>query len=157
MYQRFKKTDRVNRKLTPSKFQIKWGQDVHWFAREENVSPAAIQMRVMRFSNPWMRKPEPSACEKLFCCTVTDLAIELNIHPQTVVERIHKHGNPRDSKTGRLGWNRHQQFVDTTWQETTQWGKMRGWLMESCPLYPKWKAGEISWQQVVEELNNGTA
>ena len=148
---------RKNRKLKPSKFELKWGKDVHWFAHTEGVSPAAIQMRVMNNGSPWLRKAEPSDCEKDHRKTVAELAEELNIHPQTVLGRLVAHGDPYNNKTGAVGWSRGQNLCGTDWHKTTQWGKMKPWMMAECPLYDNWKTGNLTWQQVVEEIKNGTA
>lgn len=138
----------------PTKFQLKWGYDVHWFANTEGVSPAAIQMRVMNNGTPWLRKPEPSDCEKDHRKTVAELAEELNLHPQTVLGRLIDNNDPYDSKTGSVGWSRGQNLGGVDWRQSTQWGKQRPWIMQQCPLHDAWRSGEITWQQVVEELKN---
>lgn len=143
-------TTQTRQRKKPTKFQLKWGYDVHWFAKKEGVTPAAIQMRVMNWGNPFCRKPNPTMTEISFRKTVAELAEELELHPQTVLGRIVKTGNPYDSKTGYVGWSRGQNLGGIDWRQSTQWGKQRSWLMPEHPLHDAWRDGKVDWQEVLE-------
>lgn len=159
-YPNKKIVDPVTGKKT-TRFEYQWGKHISYFVEFENKTPEAIRMRIRNFGNPWQRKPEPTETEKKYQKTLKELALELDLHPGSLLQRIRRHGTPyEDSKptynpeTGesRIGWNRGKRFVN--WQVTTQFGNLRTWVMESAPRYTEWKTGRITWEEYRDYLNS---
>ena len=144
-----------------TQFEYKWGKHISYFVEFEKCTPEAIRMRVLKNGNPWQRKPEPTPAEKKYQRTLKELALELDIHPGSVMQRISRTGSPwEESKatynpeTGesKIGWNRGKRFVN--WQVTTQFGSLKPWVMESAPGYQLWKTGQMTWEEYSEYLTN---
>lgn len=137
----------------PTKFELRWGHRVQWFAERENCTPAAINMRVMNFGTPWQRKPEPSQCEKIHRKLIKDIAHEENIHPQTIFTRIHKYGDAYTKKTGigKRQYNAGTCPSGNHWTKFSRFANTKEWIMPEHPQYDDWKDGVVSWQTLCGE------
>ena len=84
----------------PDSFYSKWGIHATELAKQEGVHTATIHMRVLHYKSPFQRKAKPTLCEKLHNKTDYELAMELNIHPQSIRRKVNKYNdayyeNPR--------------------------------------------------------------
>lgn len=73
-------------------FEKKWGIHARDLAEQEGVHTATIHMRIQNYQSPYVRKAKPSLAEKIHNKTITELALELNMHPQSVLKNLKKHG-----------------------------------------------------------------
>jgi hypothetical protein len=79
--------------LSNTQFQQKWGYHCNEIADMEGVSPEAIRMRVIKFGTPFRRRAKLTKFEEKYGKTIGQLALELNLHPQTVARRERLHGD----------------------------------------------------------------
>lgn len=144
-----------------TRFEYQWGKHISWFVEYEGCTPEAIRMRIRSFGNPWQRKPEPTPTEQKYQRTLKELALEMDLHPGSILQRLRRYGSPweqskrtYDPVTGdsKIGWNRGKR--NTNWQVSTQFGSLKPWVMECAPDYAKWKTGKISWQDYSKHLTN---
>lgn len=135
-----KNTRKINGK-TP--FEQKWGISAVELAKQENVTPAAIQMRVHKWGTPWQRKAKPTQFERKYFKTILELAEELNMHPMSVNLREIKKGNVywegkrsslRGKNMGGKHWSEHRNYKELPW------------LHPNHPDYEAWRAGTL-WDQ----------
>lgn len=129
---------------TNTKFERNWGISARDLAKEEGISSDAIQMRVMRFGNPFQRKKLPTMCEVMTGKTAIQLAIELGVTPITVYERLRKFGDAYyESEHGVASKLRGTQRAEKHWTETTIGGSnpgcKTGWLSPRHPEYHTWR------------------
>jgi len=137
-----------------TQFEYRWGKHINWFVDFESTTPEAIRMRIHKWGNPWMRKPEPTETEKKYQRTLKEIALELNLHPGTVLQRISRNNSIREEDKKyphKKAWNKHKH---SNWQKYTQFGKTKPWVMESAPRYQEWKSGSISWEQYRDYLQS---
>ena len=86
----------MKRKYTQHKvqsFEKKWGLRCNEIAEMEETTPEAIRMRVKRFGSPWQRRGKPTMFEAKYGKTIGQLALDLNLHPQTLARRERLHGD----------------------------------------------------------------
>ena len=74
-------------------FKEKWGIACNELAEMEGVTPEAIRMRVRNFGTPWQRRGKPTKWETKYGKTIAQLALERNLHPQTLARREYLHGD----------------------------------------------------------------
>lgn len=127
-----------------TRFERKWGISAIDLAKEEGVSPSAIQMRVMNYGNPFQRKKHPTLCEVMTGKTVIEIAKELNISPITVYERLKNYGDAYyESEHGAGAAIRGTQRAEKHWTETkhagTKPGCKHGWLSPRHADYRTWR------------------
>ena len=133
------KTPRTN---TP--FFKKWGITANDLAAEEGVTSDAIQMRVMKFGNPFQRKRAPTMCEVMTGKTNIELAHELNITPISVSERLRKWGSAYyEADLPGPNAQRGIQRAEKHWTETKhagiRAGAKFGWLSPRHPDFHTWR------------------
>jgi len=74
-------------------FTATWGISCNELAEMENVTPEAIRMRVRNFGTPWQRRGKPTKWETKYGKTIAQLALERNLHPQTLARREYLFGD----------------------------------------------------------------
>ena len=83
----------MRKRWVNTQFEKKWGYHCDEIADMEGVSPEAIRMRVIKFGTPWQRRAKLTKFEKKYGKTIGQIALDLNIHPQTVARRERIHGD----------------------------------------------------------------
>ena len=83
----------MRKKWQNTEFEQQWGYHCDEIADMEGVTPEAIRMRVIKFGTPWQRRAKLTKFEKKYGKTIGQLALELNLHPQTVARRERLHGD----------------------------------------------------------------
>ena len=124
-----------------SSFKHDWGVHVLDIAEKEGKTPEAIYLRVYRFGSPFQRRKNPSAVEKHYAKTQSELAYELGMHPLTLSQKHRHHGSvyhkqPRTDSA--KGWT----TTDHGWKSNPKYNA-KPWLMEEHPDYAAWRAGEL--------------
>lgn len=76
-----------------TEFKKQWGYHCDDIAEMEGVTPEAIRMRVIKFGTPWQRRNKPTKFELKYGKTLGQMALELNLHPQTLARRERLHGD----------------------------------------------------------------
>ena len=74
-------------------FEATWGIHCNELAEMEGVTPEAIRMRVRNFGSPWKRRGKPTKWETKYGKTIAELALERNLHPQTLARREYLFGD----------------------------------------------------------------
>ena len=74
-------------------FKKTWGCSVKDIAEHDGVTHAAVRMRLNLFGTPFQRRPEPNNFEAKYGRTISELAMELDMHPNSVRIREQAHGN----------------------------------------------------------------
>ena len=135
-----------------SEFYAKWGEPAWCIAERENVSITTVHMRVYSFGTPYMRRGKPTISEQLCGKTLDTLALELNLHPITVQQRIRHHNNPYISMQGI-----EQPFSKHQYPKTK--GRTDIWLMPEHPCHAEWvemkakKDAELKQAKGVKHVN----
>lgn len=127
-----------------TRFERKWGISAIDLAKEEGVTPAAIQMRVMNYGNPFQRKKYPTMCEVMTGKTAIQLAHELGVTPISIYERLREHGDAYyESEHGAGVALRGRQRAEVHWTKTNQGGLKpgckHGWLSPRHADYRTWR------------------
>jgi hypothetical protein len=143
----------IKKRRKPTKFELRWGHRVQWFAKREDCTCAAINMRVMNYGSPYMRKPRPTECEQIHRKLIKDIAHELGIHPQTVFTRMKMYGDAykKVRNNGKPSSLAGQCPSGKDWVEYSRFAKTREWIMKEHPQYDDWKDGVVSWQTICGE------
>ena len=114
-------------------------------AREENVSCATIHMRVKNYGTPFQRKAKPSICEQLHYKTEAEVALEIDIHPQSIKVRLKKYADAYHESSKTHG-NRGAVLGSTDWRQSLKVKNSVFWLHPLHPDYPiqraLWDLGE---------------
>ena len=128
-------------------FIEKWGIHATDLAKEEGVSTEAIHMRQMLYGSVYQRKAKPTLCEKIHNKTDYELALELNIHPQSIRRKVKLYGtayyeNPRHEHPLR------GKVISTKKDWRTYAKRTKFWLHPRHPDYPacrgdKWEDPNI--------------
>ena len=122
----------------PGSFISKWGMLAVTLAREENVSCASIHMRVSKFGSPLQRKAKPSKAELIHNKTEGELALEINIHPQSIRQRLRKHNDAYHINPVKVGNpNAGAIYSDDDWRD---WPKVKNSVFWLHPLHPDYPA-----------------
>ena len=119
----------------PDSFISKWGIHANDFAREEEISTEAVHQRVYLYGTPFKRKKNPTLCEQLHHKTDYELALELDLHPQSVRRRVNTYGDAyreNDRHTHPL----RGQVISATDDWRTYTKKSKFWLSPRHPNYP---------------------
>jgi len=74
-------------------FKATWGISCNDIAEAENVTPEAIRMRVRNFGTPWQRRRKETKFEAKYGKTLAQIALELDLHPQTIARREEQYNN----------------------------------------------------------------
>jgi len=119
----------------PESFYSKWGIHAVDLAKQEGVHPATIHMRVQNYGTPFQRKAKPTLCEKIHNKTDYELAIETNLHPQSIRRKVKKYKNayyenPRQQHPLR------GKVISTKYDWRTDVKKTQFWLHPLHPDYP---------------------
>ena len=77
----------------PNSFISKWGIHAVELAKQENVHPATIHMRVLNYGSPFQRASKPSPCELIHQKTIYEVSLERNLHPQTIRRLLKTYGD----------------------------------------------------------------
>tara|TARA_R110002126_G_scaffold274960_2_gene420247 strand:- start:114 stop:512 length:399 start_codon:yes stop_codon:yes gene_type:complete len=98
-------------------FEQRWGIHATDFATQENTTPDAIHMRVMRFGTPFQRKSKPTVCEIRHGKTVARIAGELDMHPVSIQERLRIHGDAyyKSNYSHSRGCRGDHRYKDVEW------------------------------------------
>lgn len=116
-------------------FKDKWGIHATDLAKQEGVSTEAIHQRVYLYKNPHQRAKKPTLCEKIHNKTDVELALELNIHPQSVRVKVKKYGDAYHPGE-KEGPNKGVIFGKTDWRESRRTKSTRFWLAPLHENYP---------------------
>ncbi len=119
----------------PDSFYSKWGIHATELAKQEGVHTATIHMRVQNYGTPFQRKAKPTLCEKLHNKTDYELAIETNLHPQSIRRKVRVHNdayyeNPRHEHPLR------GKVISSKYDWRTDVKKTQFWLHPEHPDYP---------------------
>ena len=74
-------------------FEKTWGIRCNDLAEMEGVTPEAIRMRVRNFGTPFKRRKKTTKWEKKYGKTIYQLALDRQLHPQTLARREHLFGD----------------------------------------------------------------
>lgn len=109
-----------------SQFAETWGISAHDLALVENTSTDAIHMRVMKWGTPFQRRSKITHWEKKYGLTQGQIALELDIHPLTVVKREQVYGTPYcdDQLSGVGGWNKGARTYGYKWWEDSRFQRV---------------------------------
>ena len=119
----------------PDSFISKWGIHAVELAKQEGVHTATIHMRVLNYGSPFQRKKNPTLCEELHHKTDYELALELDLHPQSVRRRVNTYGDAyreNDRHTHPL----RGQVISATDDWRTYVKRTKFWLHPSHENYP---------------------
>ena len=116
-------------------FYNKWGLKATELAKDEGVHCATIHMRVQNYGTPFQRKAKPTATEILHDKTTTEIAIELNLHPQSVRVRIRKY-NDAYNEGCKQGPNQGEVLGKGDWRQWQLTKSDKFWLHPRHPDYP---------------------
>ncbi len=127
-----------------TKFFEKWGITANDLAKEEGVTPDAIQMRVMKFGNPFQRKRAPTICEVMTGKTSIELGHELNVTPISVSERLRNYGDAyyeanMAGPNATRGTHRAEKHWSQTKHAGVNAGAKFGWLSPRHEDYYTWR------------------
>ena len=118
----------------PDSFISKWGMLAVTLAKEEGVHCATIHMRVKNYGTPFQRKGKPTKCEELYHKTEGELALAINIHPQSIRQRVRKHNNAYYVNPAKVGNpNAGAIYSDNDWRD---WPKVKNSVFWLHPLHP---------------------
>ena len=118
----------------PDSFISKWGLLAVTLAKEEGVHCATIHMRVKNYGTPFQRKGKPTKCEELYHKTEGELALAINIHPQSIRQRVRKHNNAYYVNPAKVGNpNAGAIYSDNDWRD---WPKVKNSVFWLHPLHP---------------------
>ena len=113
----------TGKKVTP--FELKYGMHVKEFAKNEGTTPAAIQMRVMRFGTAYQRRGRPTVTEILTGYSKKYLATKIDLNCNHIAYKLHTRDGTFDVMESLEG------IPDT--------GDFGGWLMIEHPDYHTWR------------------
>ena len=119
----------------PDSFYSKWGIHAVDLAKQEEVHPATIHMRVQNYGTPFQRKAKPTLCEQLHNKTDYELAIETNLHPQSIRRKVKKYKNAY-YENPRKGHPLRGKVISATHDWRTDVKKTKFWLHPLHPDYP---------------------
>ena len=125
---------KINGKTT---FEREWGLHIKELAKQEDVTPEALHMRVRNYGSPYQRAPKPSAIELMYGKTTVQLAIELDCTTSGLINRIRHHGDAY--YTSNYQHNQGRLYSDVDWREERRFGKPQGWLHPAHPAYKNWR------------------
>ena len=126
----------TGKKIT--KFEHKWGIHANDLSKSEKVTTDAIHMRVRNYGNPFQRKPKPSVCEIMYGQTLFEKAIELNIHPTALDQRIRLRGTAYfNSPFQHMQGKKIPGKKD--WREERGAHKPQGWLNPKHHWHKMWR------------------
>lgn len=125
-------------------FKEKWGISAGELAAEEGTTTTAIHMRVMNYGTPFQRKRLPTICEVMTGKTAIQIALEENVTPFTISERLKNFGDAYCQGNNPLAVHtRGTSRTETHWSNTKQAGvtvgTKQGWLHPRHPEYHTWR------------------
>lgn len=119
----------------PDSFISKWGIHANDLAKQEGVHTATIHMRVLNYGTPFQRKTKPTKCEQIHHKTDYELALELDLHPQSVRRRVNTYGDAYRENPHHEHPLRGKVISATDdWRSYTK--KTKFWLHPSHENYP---------------------
>lgn len=141
-------TERKKGRHHTTPFQQRWGIHANDLAEQENVLPATIHMRVRNFGSPWQRKAHPTFSETITGRTLGDWAEKLDLHPNSVLERLRKHGDPTYENPSEYAVTlRGVRRAEVNWRDRGEFDS-REWLMPQHPDYAEWKSRYTKWENL---------
>lgn len=140
----------MNQKHKPTRFQEKWGMLAADFAKSEGLTTTdSIHMRIHNFGTPYQRAKAPSDCEILHNKTAAQVALELDVHPQTILSRVALFADAYREPV-RGGGNMHT--GKDNWQDPDRKRyRMKLWLHPDHPDYTNWR-NMSPWAERLTEL-----
>lgn len=163
---RTRKPSTVKEPRDDTSFSRKWGISAYKLAEQEDVSGAAIHMRVWNWGNPFRRKSKPTKFEAQYGFTQAEMALKYGIHPFTIETRLARGQDPvadADPQIQKLPPEQRARAAVNPDVSKNTWNTYRKilradtdfWLHPKHPAYARARAGNLTPEDIKEIQAHG--